>query len=326
MLSRFSTLGRAEQILSLTRTAKTALVSYGYINAEVCCINYLTNATFSVKTNCGKNYALRININSQRSRANILAEIEWVQFLQLFPSIRVPSPIMNLRGDFFTSVVNYDTQIQLNCVLYEWLDGQEVQGNPSTDELYTTGQALAHMHKNTQQFKLSEAANLPIYRDLLWGKEDFLFGSQSILKRRDRKILLKASDEVMRVLGRLFDGSNCFIIHGDIHWGNLISHNGKIYIIDFDNCGFGLAVQDIAVAMHYLETSEQRSILIAGYESVMALPSYSEGDMQALLMQRQLIQLNYLIGTKNNAHRAELPARLANTMESVSRFLKDVRE
>jgi len=325
MLSRFSTLGRAEQILSLTQTAKTALVSYGYINADVSCINYLTNATFSVKTTCGKNYALRININSLRSRANILAEIEWVQFLQSVPNIRVPSPIMNLSGGSVTSVVNYDTQVRLNCVLYSWLDGQKIQSNPSADELHTTGQALAHMHKNTQQFKLSEVANLPTYSDLLWGKEDFLFGSKSILRKRDKKILDKASNEIIKVIRKFFAGSNCHVIHADIHGGNLIAHNGEVYIIDFDNCGFGVAVQDIAVALHYLEASEQRAVLLAGYESVLALPAYTERDMQALLLQYQLIQLNYYFRIHNDAHRALLPEYLENTLKSVSRFLTDVR-
>ena len=325
MLSRFSTLDRSGQIISLTETAKTALVSYGFVNAEVTCINYLTNATFSVKTICGKKYALRININSVRSPENILAEIEWVQFLQLVPNIRVPSPIMNLSGGFVTSVVNYDTRVRLNCVLYSWLDGQEIQSNPSTDELYTTGQALAHMHKNTQQFKLSEVANLPTYSDLLWGKEDFLFGSKSILSRRDKRILDKASDEIIKVIRKFFDGSHCHVIHADIHGGNLIAHNGEVYIIDFDTCGFGVAVQDIAVALHYLQTSEQRAVLLAGYESILALPAYTERDMQALLLQYQLIQLNYYFRIHSDAIRALLPEYLENTLKSVSRFLTDVR-
>jgi Ser/Thr protein kinase RdoA (MazF antagonist) len=102
-------------------------------------------------------------------------------------------------------------------------------------------------------------------------------------------------------------------------------HEGRLSVFDFDDCGFGLEVQDLAVAMYYLDTPEQDAALLAGYKSVKALPDYSDDQMKALLVQRRLMLLNYLFETKNQEHREMLPAYLAKSLERVSTFLTDVR-
>jgi Ser/Thr protein kinase RdoA (MazF antagonist) len=115
------------------------------------------------------------------------------------------------------------------------------------------------------------------------------------------------------------------IIHADFHGWNLMWSEDQLSIFDFDDCGFGLEAQDLAVALYYLDTPEQDAALLAGYKSVRPLPAYSDHQMKALLLQRRLMLLNYLFETKNQEHKEMLPAYLEKSLERVSTFLTDVR-
>lgn len=314
-----------QQIESLTTFAKKVLQLYGLTNIEIECINYEFNITFSVSTDSGEKYALRININSTRTSENILAEIEWVQFLARIPEVNVPTPIANLESEYLTVLEHQDSGQTLNCVLYSWLDGVEVGDEPSIEQLHNIGRAIASMHKASSEFTLSSKSQLPLFKDLLWGTEDFLFGPKSVLSESHSKLLNRAAELVIKFTNELYEKSTSQIIHADIHGWNLISNDGWIYIFDFDDCGFGLAAQDIAVALYYLDTPEQNAALLAGYTSVIPLPEYSEPAMKALLLQRRLMLLNYLFETSNQEHKEMLPEYLSKTIERVSGFLTDVR-
>jgi Ser/Thr protein kinase RdoA (MazF antagonist) len=123
----------------------------------------------------------------------------------------------------------------------------------------------------------------------------------------------------------LYANSPVHIIHADFHGWNLMWNEGKLSIFDFDDCGFGLEAQDLAVALYYLDTPEQDQALLNGYMSVKPLPDYSALAMKALLLQRRLLLLNYLFETKNQEHKEMLPAYLQKSIERVSTFLTDVR-
>jgi Ser/Thr protein kinase RdoA (MazF antagonist) len=123
----------------------------------------------------------------------------------------------------------------------------------------------------------------------------------------------------------LYETSPVHIIHADIHGWNLMWHEGQLSIFDFDDCGFGVEAQDIAVALYYLDSPEQEQALLAGYASVKPLPTYSENAMKALLLHRRLLLLNYLFETKNQEEKKLLPAYLEKSLERVSTFLTDVR-
>jgi Ser/Thr protein kinase RdoA (MazF antagonist) len=123
----------------------------------------------------------------------------------------------------------------------------------------------------------------------------------------------------------LYETSPVHIIHADFHGWNLMWNEDQLSIFDFDDCGFGIEAQDLAVALYYLDTPEQDQALLAGYKSVKPLPVYSENAMKALLLQRRLLLLNYLFETKNHEHKEMLPAYLEKSLERVSTFLTDVR-
>lgn len=326
MGSEFFELPAEEQQKSLTAFAHELLTNYGISNARVSCINFEFNATFSVETEIGVKYALRVNINSTRTIKNMMAEIEWVRQLNRTSGINTPTPIATLKDDFIVSAVHPESGQILSAVMYSWLEGEEIGDEPTSDQLDEVGKAIALLHQESSDFVLSSRSELPTFDDFFWGTEDFLFSEKSRLSVADRSLIQEAHDRIMAYTRDLYETSPVHIIHADCHGWNLMWHEGKLSIFDFDDCGFGVQAQDLAVALYYLDTPEQEQALLAGYASIKPLPTYSENAMKALLLHRRLLLLNYLFETKNQEHQEMLPAYLEKSLERVSTFLTDVRE
>ena len=311
---------------SLTKFAHEILKKYGISDAEVDCINFEFNATFSVSTVSGQKYALRLNINSTRVASNIQAETQWVRGLSRASSINVPTPIASLADTYLVSAIHADSGLEIFGVMYSWLEGEELGDEPTLEQLRIVGQTMALLHDNSSNFTLTDGAELPTFNDFFWGTEDYLFSSKSLLIPQDLQLIEKARDLIMKFTNELYENSPVHVIHADLHGWNLMWHEDQLYIFDFDDCGYGVEAQDIAVALYYLDTPEQEVALLDGYKSIRPLPIYSENAMKALLLQRRLLLLNYLYETKNAEHKEMLPAYLEKTIERVSTFLTDVTQ
>ena len=311
---------------SLTLFVHEILKKYGVSNAEVESINFEFNATFSVSTQSGQRYSLRLNINSTRTVSNIQAETQWVRDLARIPSINVPTPIASLDDQYLVSAQHADSGQMIYGVMYSWLEGEEIGDEPTLDQLHTVGRAIALLHENTSEFLLTDGAELPIFNDFFWGTEDYLFSSKSTLILKDRQLIEQARDLIMKYTDELYSTSVVHIIHADFHGWNLMWHEDQVFIFDFDDCGFGVEAQDIAVALYWLNTPTADSTLLEGYRSVRPLPAYSDKAMKALLLQRRLLLLNYLFETKNAEHKEMLPAYLKRSIDLVSTFLTDVTQ
>jgi Ser/Thr protein kinase RdoA (MazF antagonist) len=314
-----------QQIESFTKTAREMLAGYGLSEVEVKCINYEFNATFSVVTGAGDKYALRINVNSTRTLENMHGEIEFVNFIARVPGLKVPRPVANSRDSYISSIRHAESGKEVSGILYTWLEGEEIGDEPTHAQLIEVGAAMAKMHQSSRQFKPSQAAQLPTFSDWLWGTGDFLLSDESLLTP-EQFAAIKSAVEIIEADTRdLFAANPTQVIHGDLHGWNLMWHEGELFIFDFDDCGYGIPHQDLAVTLYYLDTPEQDAAILQGYRSICELPTYTKAQMSSLLLQRRLVLLNYLYETKNPEHKAMLPAYLAKSMERVGGFLTDVR-
>jgi Ser/Thr protein kinase RdoA (MazF antagonist) len=325
MGSEFFDLPAEDQQNSLTAFATELLKDYGIHGAKVSCINFEFNATFAVESESGAKYALRININSTRTVENMKGEIEWVRHLNRTSGIHTPTPIATVKDNYIVSALHADSGQTLYGVMYSWLEGEELGDEPTLSQLHEVGRAIATLHQESTDFALSADAALPTFNDFFWGTEDFLFSDKSVLSDTDRALIQQAHDLIMQFTNDLYQNSKVHIIHADMHGWNLMWNEDQLSVFDFDDCGYGVEAQDLAVTLYYLDTPEQDEALLNGYKSVRPLPTYSANAMKALLLQRRLLLLNYLFETKNQEHKEMLPAYLEKSLERVSTFLTDVR-
>jgi Ser/Thr protein kinase RdoA (MazF antagonist) len=289
---------------------------------SVISINYEYNATLKVETNDGQLFALRINTNSPRTTENLKAEIAWVRHLADDARVKVPHPVMNSHGDFHTSILHNLSGRMFHCVLYSWIKGSELEDEPEDDQLFALGAAMATMHMIAPQFTLPVGASLPIFDHALWWTEDFLLSEKSALDAEAKQLISQALSAIKAGVDELYIDSKPIIIHADMHGGNVLWHEGNLSVIDFDDSGFGLPLQDLATALYYLDTPEQEAAFRRGYESIARVPECSEKVMKMLFLQRRIILLNYLYETSNLEHKSMIPEYQAETFRRIRTYLE----
>jgi Ser/Thr protein kinase RdoA (MazF antagonist) len=284
-------------------------------------INYEYNATLKVEATDGRLFALRINTNSPRTPENLRAEIAFVRFLAEDGRVKVPHPIENIDGDFYTSILHDASGRMFHCVLYSWILGEELEDEPTDEQLYALGAAMATMHLVSPGFTLPDGSVLPTFDDPLWWTEDFLLSEKSVLDAEAKELITQALSAIKSGVSKFYVNATPGIIHADMHGGNVLWHEGSLSVIDFDDCGLGLPLQDLATALYYLDTPEQDAAFRRGYESIAPIPECSNKEMKLLFLQRRIVLLNYLYETSNLEHKSMIPEYQEETLRRITNFL-----
>ena len=285
-------------------------------------INYEYNATLKVEATDGRLFALRINTNSPRTPENLRAEIAFVRFLAEDGRVKVPHPIENSDGDFYTSIPHAASGRMFHCVLYSWILGEELEDEPTDEQLAALGAAMATMHIVAPGFTLPEGSALPKFDDPLWWTEDFLLSEKSVLDVEAKELIAQALSAIKSGVSKFYLNATPGVIHADMHGGNVLWHDGGLSVIDFDDCGLGLPIQDFATALYYFDTPEQDGAFKAGYQSVAPIPECSEKEMKMFFLQRRVVLLNYLYETSNLEHKSMIPEYQEETLRRVRNFLE----
>ena len=318
MSESFASLTVEQQIQSLIPAATSVLENYelGEVTS-VESINHEYNSTFSVETSGGAKFALRVNVNSPRSIKNLNAEVEWLSQLASAGVVKVCVPVANRSGDLVTEVWHEGSGRTLKAVLFEWLDGSELGDEPTAEQVFALGAAMAKLHEQAMSVRLSDEAELPDLREFFWGAENMLTGSNSPLETETKDIISDAISRIDEVVASLFLRDVARPIHADLHGWNVMWHDGEVSVFDFDDSGFGVPLQDLATALYYLDTDEQNEAMLAGYASIRPVPEYSAEEFKALMLHRRIALLNYLYETDNPEHREMIPKYQEETLRRI---------
>ena len=284
-------------------------------------INYEYNATLKIEATDGQLFALRINTNSPRTPENLRAEIAFVRFLEEDGRIKVPHPIANTEGEFYTSILHEASGRTFHCVLYSWILGEELEDEPTDEQLKALGAAMATMHLVAQGFNLPNGSVLSIYNDPLWWTEDFLLSEKSVLEAEAKELITQALSAIKSGVAKFYADATPILIHADLHGGNVLWHEGSLSVIDFDDCGLGLPIQDFATALYYFDTPEQDAAFKEGYNSIAPIPECTEREMKMFFLQRRIVLLNYLYETSNLEHKSMIPEYQEESLRRIRNFL-----
>ena len=319
MTMPFHQLDTDAQVAALLPLARQILAQYPVGDvAELESINHEYNSTFSVQAIGGQKYALRINVNSARTPANLSAELWWMSQIQ---AVTVPKPVANQDARLSTSVWFEPLNRQLHAVLFEWLPGQEVGDEPTDQQLTAMGAAMARLHLESARLQLPPDASLPNLQDPWWGEPNLLAHPTEQLAASQVAAIAQAQDKISAIVDQLYATGTPQLIHADLHGWNLMWHQGQLAVFDFDDAGIGLRQQDIATALYYLDTPQERQTWLAGYNQITDAPAGQEAWLPALLVQRRLHLLNYLVGSTNPEHRAMVADYLAETIRRIDQYM-----
>lgn len=316
-------MSQKEQIALLEEFATDVLVQYGISIRNIECVNHAFNTSFKFTSTEDKTYALRINTNSKKWPEHIWAEVQFLNVLAEKGLVRAPVPIPNLQGELFSNHYFYYEGGNLNVIVYEWIEGEVVKDHPTDVQLFQLGKTMAQLQQFGLTWTPTGYANFLAIDNPLMVRYPVLFAYPiPDISPELYQMLEEVNLRTEKLYESLRERSHQQLIHADLHFGNVIWHEEKMSILDFDDAGRGFPLQDLAIAMYYLrEDKEREKVLISGFLSVAPLPEHEPWELELLIASRSLTLLNYLLETSTAQDAAYLPTYLANTEKRLRHYL-----
>jgi Ser/Thr protein kinase RdoA (MazF antagonist) len=301
-MGSFAEQSRRSQLLHLRKLAEEAVRRFGLRDARLTPVQHWLNTTYQVNAN-GQRYALRIQRAEQQDWAEVQSELVWVQMLRAEAGLEVPQPMDTIVGGLLTSVEVPGVPEPRICVLFRWLDGRSAYKRLTPELMSRAGEFLAHMHMHSERFEPQEGFTRP-----RWDAPAFGDGALNVNMEKCRArvsgeqwdVIVRMGEVVRSRLTAMPEERRSFgMIHADFHPGNPFFCNGGVRAIDFDLCGWGYYLYDIAVMLSVLVGRHSKyEVLCAGfvegYRRVRTLPGDWEEIVQMFIAARKMIRALWL--------------------------------
>jgi Ser/Thr protein kinase RdoA (MazF antagonist) len=228
--------------LAAATVKRLVLPHYGLDDSVECSFfNKGLNDTYLVCANARK-FALRLYRARWRTRAAVTGEVAALVHISA-KGIPAAAPLARTDGEFITQL---EAPEGPRCaVLFEWVSGDEPRYiNEDHARLY--GRLAAQLHIASDDVPPG-ITRRPLDRDYLL--ENPLACLRPALKsnpnaaERFDALAKRVRTRLMIAQEHLWDWGFC---HGDLHGGNAHLENGRLSLYDFDCCGPGWRVYDLA--------------------------------------------------------------------------------
>jgi Ser/Thr protein kinase RdoA (MazF antagonist) len=129
-------------------------------------------------------------------------------------------------------------------------------------------------------------------------------------------------------MGHLGEDADSVGIHADLHLGNVLFRRDEVRVIDFDDCGFGYWLYDMAVSLRELRHRDDyqsfRSALIGGYPRHRPLPPGYLAHLDDFIATREVAFGLWYTGTAQVSplFRADLDQVQADIARSLDTLLR----
>lgn len=318
------------------KVANSALSKYGWQETDEANLIVLSeNATYIIKNKKTgeKDGVLRVSRPGYHTLSELNSEMMWLRQINDFTPLVVANPIAGLDGKNVQQVKGADGKIYF-CVAFKFLSGENPDENDEKNlasQFEILGETTACLHLQTKNW--AESKNLDrtewnfenvIGEAAKWGDwrkfPDMTAENQNCLEN-----VVKIIKKRLGNYGK--NESNYGLIHADLRLSNLLFENGKIKLIDFDDCGFCWHLFDLACSLSFIETKpfvpELVASWISGYKKVLPFSDADFEEIPTFIMMRRL-QLTAWLGS----HHQSFPVPelkkgwLDGTMELAERYRK----
>lgn len=282
-MSDFDARASEVRLAAYRELAHAALSEWGLPSAaSIELIVERENSVFSVDAGPRGRFALRIHRAGYHSDAELDSQIAWARALASDGVVHTASTIDTLSGAAF-AVVQHDAVPEPRQVsLLAWEAGTQLAdvGGGDSAMLGRLGSLMAALHDHAQRWTPPrgfsalrwDRAGL-VGEDPQWGR----FWEVDGLDADARDDLVAFRARAAAELDEFGTSEHRFgLIHGDFLPENVLIDGDRVTLLDFDDCGFGWFLFDIATALAMPtlrpEADELAAAFVDGYRSVRALP------------------------------------------------------
>ncbi len=268
----FTQLTKQGQIRRLRQLAINVLPYYDLTDAALKFLQHGENTTFHVQTASSGttdgpfldgHYLLRIHGTGYNSPVQINAELVWRKALRDDIGLSLPEPLLASPGNsFIIESAALGVPTPRTCSMLRWMRGR-MYDSPKPYHMEQVGALMAHLHKHARQWqppahftrrrwdwegRFGDNAGFGIDATTVW----------SMLPTQYRDTFRTVADQMAQAMHTLGESNKVFgLIHADLHFGNVLFADGEARAIDFDDCGFGYWIYDIATALENWRTTPE---------------------------------------------------------------------
>lgn len=283
------------------RFAHAALPHYQLDSATVTLLSFSENGTFLVETE-DRREVLRVHRPGYHPLAAIESELDWIESIRRHSAIATPQVIPAADGRRVVEARIGDDVCLVD--LFAFVPGTVAEEDVSGISFHDLGAITAALHDHVRQW--TPPAEFTRFR---WDLETMLgaggrwgdWRDAPALSASDAATIEKAERKVVDRLTRYGNGPERFgLVHADLRMSNLMVHEGKITVIDFDDCGWSWYFTDLGAVVSFIEdTPEAQHIVedwLAGYSRVRPIAADDLAEIPTFVMLRRLM-LTAWIGT-----------------------------
>ena len=316
---------RRAEVGRLRRRGQTALARFGFDRARLRLLRHEHNTTFRVDAD-GSTFVLRIHRQGVHGPETISSELAWLRALTIDTDLGVPEPVTALDGSPVVLVADADGPEPLAAVLFRWQPGRFVDERLMPRHLRQVAELQAGLQRHAAGWDRPDGFVRPRVDTLTSGAKrrslapsgesgphptaddaDACFALvDELLSRRDTAVVERALRVVWATTGGLAASpATSGLIHADLHYENFLFHGGRARAIDFDDCGWGAYLYDLAVTLWELEARDQyaelRDALLEGYAQHLPLPDNHHDLLNALFLLRRVQMLMWILESRHHA-------------------------
>ena len=275
----FDDLPREEQVYRLRKLAQVVLQEFGFNQYQLTFLQHLVNTTFRLDSTQGR-YLVRIH--RARTRTAVESELTWLEALAHETTLPVQTPQCSIDGKMIVVGKQIGVPEPYPVTVLSWLNGQVLpQDCRSPHHFYRLGQLVAKLHQHSQHWAPSFELNRPFYDSTGVLSSDSMSGldggTYKQLPTDVRSHLQTLHERLQEVEQRLGKSPHRFgLIHSDLSFGNVLFTEEEVLPIDFDDCGFGYYLYDLAVILagpwEKPGFQHRREALLEGYREICKFP------------------------------------------------------
>jgi Ser/Thr protein kinase RdoA (MazF antagonist) len=332
----------------LRQLAQAALDRYDLAGAELRFVNHGENTTFQVdspeRDSLPANspfvpgrYLLRVHGATYNTLPEIASELIWLHALREDIDLAVPEPVLNRAGQFALQVEVPGVPGARTCSLLRWMRGGIHARHPQPHHLKKVGRLAARLHEHAARWRPPAAFTRRRWDwDGMFGDEGHFGASTAVvweaIPAEYRPQFEAVAGHMRQVMGELGEGGEVWgLIHTDLHMWNVLFTDGEARAIDFDDCGWGYWIYDLALILDRFRGGElwepMREALFAGYAEIRPLPAGLLEHLDAFIAARQVSVMLWVLGKSlvDPAFRPYVARSLERTAAAVAPFLATLK-
>jgi len=284
--------------------AKAALKAWG--GGSLRLIKDRENAVFETILVDGRRAALRLHRVGYQSADAIRSELWWMQAVAR-AGVPVPDPVDTLDGALLHILP--DGRV---ATMISWVDGQELgaaeMALAGTEpeqiaQFRAIGGLVARLHNATDPLEPPEWFTRPAWDsdgflgpDPFWGR----FWLNPALNPAELETIQAARSLARKKLADYVTGGADFgLIHADVLRENVFLGAHGPTLIDFDDCGFGFRIYDLATLASQNEAEPNYAALmqaaLAGYRRERTLSTEAEALLPMFVMLRRFASCGWIV-------------------------------